>query len=96
MAAKAWQILKRNPSPTVFVLGLLFILALEWVMQPQAIGGVYFQRWSSEDMMQTVSVVDLRAEPLASLYYLHVQPPLLDASARHWRSCGRRLMPARW
>ena len=71
--------LKRNPSPAIFVLGLVFIFGLEWVMQPYAIQGVYFQRWSSEDMMQTVSVVDLRVEPLASLYYLHVQPPLLDA-----------------
>ncbi|HTP11165.1 MAG TPA: hypothetical protein VMP08_23080 [Anaerolineae bacterium] len=79
MFRKAWRIIKRNPSLAVFVLGLLFILGLEWIMQPYAIRGVYFQRWSSEDMMQTVSVVDLRAEPLASLYYLHVQPPLLDA-----------------
>ena len=79
MLPKARRSLKRNPSLLVFVFGLVLILGLEWVMQSSAIRGVYFQRWSSEDMMQTVSVVDLRAEPLASLFYLHVQPPLLDA-----------------
>jgi hypothetical protein len=79
MLHNLWRRLKRNPSLAVFVFGLVFILSLQWLMQPQAIDGVYFQRWSSEDMMQTVSVVDLRAEPLASLWYLHVQPPLLDA-----------------
>jgi hypothetical protein len=79
MIRRIWQALKQNPAPAVFVGGLVFILCLEWLMQPQAIDGVYFQRWSSEDMMQTVSVTDLRAEPLASLWYLHVQPPLLDA-----------------
>lgn len=79
MRPKLWRSLQRNPAPIVFLFGLVFILGLEWQLQPQAIDGVYFQRWSSEDMMQTVSVVDLRAEPLASLYYLHVQPPLLDA-----------------
>jgi hypothetical protein len=79
MFPDVWRRLKRNPSPVIFVLGLGFMLGLQGVMQPQAIDGVYFQRWSSEDMMQTVSVVDLRVEPLASLYYLHVQPPLLDA-----------------
>jgi hypothetical protein len=79
MFRAAQRKLARHPSAAIFVLGLVFMLGLLWVMQPQALDGVYFQRWSSEDMMQTVSVVDLRAEPLASLYYLHVQPPLLDA-----------------
>ena len=43
-----------------------------------AIAGVYLQAWPSEVMMQTLSIEDLRDEPLKSLWYLHVQPPMLD------------------
>jgi hypothetical protein len=34
---------------------------------------------SSEDLMQTVSVADLRLQPWQTLLYLHIQPPLFDA-----------------
>ena len=43
-----------------------------------AIAGVYLQAWPSEVMMQTLSIEDLRDEPFKSLWYLHIQPPMLD------------------
>ena len=43
------------------------------------VNGVYLQRTSSEQLMQTVSALDLAREPLRSLWYLHIQPPLFDA-----------------
>jgi hypothetical protein len=63
----------------VFIIGFIFLLGLEGYMKPKAIDGVYFQSWSSEEMMQTVSIVDLRYAPWKSLFYLHIQPPALDA-----------------
>lgn len=57
--------------------GLLF--ALETTVRPHAIGRFYFHKWESEYLMQTVSAADLRDEPLRSLFYLHIQPPLFDA-----------------
>ena len=40
---------------------------------------LYFHAWTSEYMMQTVSVGDLRLEPFKSLWYNHIQPPVFDA-----------------
>ena len=40
--------------------------------------GLYFQNWSIETMMQTVSIEDLREDPIRSLWYLHIQPPAFD------------------
>ena len=69
----------RRTGIVVFIIGVVFLFSLETYLKPNAIGGVYFQAWSSEDMMQTVSIVDLRQAPCQSLYYLHIQPPALDA-----------------
>jgi hypothetical protein len=55
------------------------LLALELAYRRYAIDGVYFHPWTSDHMMQVVSVVDLRDEPLKSLWYLHIQPPLFEA-----------------
>ncbi len=54
-------------------------VALQGAMHRYAIDGQYFQPWSSEHMVQTVSIQDLRIHPLQSLWNLHVQPPALDA-----------------
>jgi len=45
---------------------------------PHALPSGSLQAWTSEYMMQTLSVADLRDEPLRSLFYLHIQPPLFD------------------
>lgn len=63
----------------VFVVGFVFLFCLEDRMREHAHGGLYFHQWTSEKMMQTVSVLALREEPLKSLFYLHVQPPVFDA-----------------
>ncbi len=47
-------------------------------MKPYAKAGLYYQEWSSERMMHTVSIEDLRDAPLQSLANLHMQPPALD------------------
>jgi hypothetical protein len=63
----------------VFVVGLLLMTGLQVYYLPFAYEGGYFQKHSSEDMMQTVSLVDLRERPGETLLVLHIQPPLLDA-----------------
>lgn len=79
-----------------FFFSLAFLLGLEAYFRPQAIDGVYFQRWTSEDMMQTLSVADLRREPLQSLLNLHIQPPLLDlirtGLAQLWPTASERVL----
>jgi hypothetical protein len=81
---------KNHPAWLMFFFSLSFILVLEAIMRPSAIGGVYFQQWTSEDMMQTLPILDLRDHPIESLYYLHIQPPALDfiraVLAQRWRT----------
>jgi hypothetical protein len=80
-AVSRWRRLVRPSawsSLALFLAGLLLMLALQAYGRPFALGGVYFQRHSSEDMMQTLSLLDLRDDPGRSLLVLHIQPPLLD------------------
>ena len=78
---------RRMPRSRAYLLltiaiGLLtfaFYVGLESYMRPYALHGMYFQEWSSETMMQTLSIEDLRRAPFQSLWNLHMQPPLLDA-----------------
>lgn len=63
----------------IFTIGFALIAGLEFSMRRDATDGFYCQRWSSEAMMQTVSIEDLRDAPLTSLYYIHIQPPGFDA-----------------
>ncbi len=62
----------------IVVLGFLFQLALQHAMRPHAVKGLYYHQLSSELLMQTVSIEDLRRAPLESLWNLHIQPPALD------------------
>ena len=72
------------------LLATVLLLALEAHFRPLAVKGLYFQSYSSESMMQAVSIEDLRDEPLRTLWYLHIQPPAYDAIrallAYVWRS----------
>jgi hypothetical protein len=67
-----------RPAAAVFITSVLFLGLVEAIARPHSPDGFYLQRYSSEYLMQTVSAADLRDEPLRSLWYLHIQPPLLD------------------
>ena len=63
--------------------GALALLAYQWALVTFAadrlFAGYRFQAWSSNDFMQEVKIQDLvDAGPIA-LWYLHVQPPMLEA-----------------
>lgn len=62
----------------VFLFSFLIDLGLQALLRPYAREGIYFQAWSSEDMMQTVSIRDLQAAPVASLLNIHIAPPAFD------------------
>jgi len=83
----------------VFVFGLLLMSGLQARYRPLAEEGTYFQEHSSEDMMQTASLLDLRERPGETLLVLHIQPPLLDAVraslARLWPAVGQRALVVR-
>ncbi len=63
----------------IALLGFSFQMWIEHQMRPYALGGVYFHRWSSERMMQTVPIEDLRDHPFNTLFNIHIQPPGFDA-----------------
>ncbi|HEY5984581.1 MAG TPA: hypothetical protein VIU38_14040 [Anaerolineales bacterium] len=62
----------------VFLVGVAYDLGLQALNRSYARDGVYFHPWSSEVMMQTVPIEDLRLEPLTTLAYIHIQPPGFD------------------
>jgi hypothetical protein len=68
-----------KPAAAVFVASALFLAMAEVNARAHAPDGFYLQKYTSEYLMQTVSVADLRDEPLRSLWYLHIQPPALDS-----------------
>jgi hypothetical protein len=73
--------LARVPRRPLVVFALAFTLLeiVETYVQPNAPDGIHFQNWSSETLMQSVSVRELRRAPLESLWYLHIQPPIHNA-----------------
>jgi hypothetical protein len=83
----------------VLAAGFALLTGLEARLRPLAAEGTYFQEHSSEDMMQTLSLLDLRERPAESLLVLHIQPPLLDtlraALARLWPAAGPRSLVRR-
>ena len=67
----------------VGLVGTMALLAYQWILLTFAtdrlFAGYRFQAWSSNDFMQEVKIQDLvDAGPIA-LWYLHVQPPMLEA-----------------
>lgn len=70
--------LKNIVAIIIAVSGFLFQVGLQSAMRPYAKDGFYFQGWSSETMMQTVSIIDLQDDPVETLYNIHIQPPGLD------------------
>jgi hypothetical protein len=63
----------------IALLGFLFQIGLQQGMRSHALQGMYYQQWSSDYLMQTVSMEDLRDAPLETLSHIHIQPPALDA-----------------
>src|SRR5262245_19147647 len=69
----------RRIDTGVFLVSVIWLVALEALFSSRAADGVHFQKWTSDDMQQTLPIAVLQEFPLESLYYLHIQPPLLDA-----------------
>ncbi len=68
----------RWPDLAVFIISVVWLTALERRFVSRAPDGVHFQSWTSDDMQQTLLIQMLKAYPLESLFYLHIQPPLYD------------------
>ena len=66
----------------VGVLGSLALFLLEFLVRRtragDLFGGYRFQAWSSEEFMQEVRINDLLEVGPMGLWYLHVQPPMLE------------------
>ena len=70
--------MNRRASLGLFLAAVLLMQGLQTWGAAYAGDGVHFQQHSAEDMMQTVSLADLRHHPWQTLLALHIQPPLLD------------------
>jgi hypothetical protein len=75
------------------------VICLRVVASRGAPDGLHVHQWTGEYMMQVVSAADLKVEPLRSLFYLHIQPPALDALRalsvlRHRELDGEELLDA--
>ncbi len=110
-AAAAWRdrlfrlLRRRLQQPTLrraLVAGALTtasVVCLRVVASRAAPDGLHVHQWTGEYMMQVVSAADLKVEPLRSLFYLHIQPPALDALRalsvlRHRELDGKELLDA--
>ena len=70
-----------SPLVQVVFVGFIAILCLasfQLIVAGNDVAPVQFLHLSSDSMMQTIPIVQLRENPIESLYYLHIQPPLLD------------------
>ena len=67
----------------VGLVGTIALLAYQWILLTFAtdrlFAGYRFQAWSSNDFMQEVKIQDLVDAGPSALWYLHVQPPMLEA-----------------
>lgn len=78
--------LHRSKKNTLLIIAIIIALvsssllvAGESYFRKYAIDGIYFQELcSSENMMQTVALEDLRDSPVTTLMNIHIQPPGLD------------------
>jgi hypothetical protein len=75
---RAWTLALSARSLVIFAVSFGLVEIVEAVFRRYAIAGLYFQGWTSETLMQSVSLRELRAAPLESLWYLHVQPPVTN------------------
>lgn len=64
------------------VVATVALLTTEWLVRldpSRLYRGYLFQQWSSEEFMQEVRINDLLKEGPDALWFLHVQPPMLEA-----------------
>jgi hypothetical protein len=62
----------------IAIVAFAFNVGLQSYMRPHARDGIYFQEWTSDTMMQTVAIEDLRKHPFETLWNIHIQPPAFD------------------
>jgi hypothetical protein len=78
----------------LFLVSTFWLAALERGMRSHTLDGVHYQKWSSDVMLQTLPIEVLRAAPLQALYYLHIQPPVLDIVRATFAQFFPRAAPA--
>jgi hypothetical protein len=74
---RRWDV--RLYSAIVFLISAAYAVGLQHMMRSLTPDGMYFHPWSSETMMQTVSLKFLREAPVRTLLSIHIQPPAFDA-----------------
>ena len=66
----------------IVVFSFLFLSVVEFYLQgyksSELFDQFFFQSWSSDTMMQTVKMSEIRKLGLTSFIYIHIQPPMFD------------------
>lgn len=70
--------LRLTPTVLVAVAAAVWFLVLEWWLSDATVDGLHFSILTSEDLVHTIPMEALRAEPLRSLWWAHAYPPGLD------------------
>jgi hypothetical protein len=79
MTSSRLKVSKDKVIPVLlFVFSSLFIGLWALSAKEDAVAGLYLQAWPSEQMMQTVSIIDLSENPLETIFNIHIQPPMFD------------------
>ncbi len=77
----------------VLIGAMMFLTTLRAAHRHRCHDHLHFQILTSECMQQTLSVIDLRENPVSAFWYLHIQPPGFDliraalvaaSSAKEW------------
>ena len=77
---RAWLSRTSAQALLIGLLSTLLLALVEWMLTRSGdlIAGYRFHAWSSEEFMQEVRINDLLAVGPIGLWYLHVQPPMLE------------------
>lgn len=62
----------------VFIVSVVLLSIFKYTAEDERISGIYFHEWPSDSMMETLPSALLKKSPMESLFYLHIEPPLLD------------------
>lgn len=71
------KVSREKVIPALLVVFSTMFIGL-WALSARedAVAGLYLQAWPSEQMMQTVSIIDLSENPFETILNIHIQPPM--------------------
>ena len=63
----------------LFVFSVILLYSFEVLTKQYRINDVYYHVYQSDSLQQTIQSDILERSPFKSLFYIHVQPPVIDS-----------------